>query len=162
MGCTDQQIFRVGRFHHKKAAGHQHALRLRQRVRALGLDGAVRFCGRLDRDAMAALYRSADLVLNPSLADNMPNSLLEAWASGVPVVSTDCGALRDMLTDGVEGRLVPVGDVPALATALTALVDNPQRRSEMGRRARERAEREGSIAHTVAGYQRLLTELVAR
>ena len=42
---------------------------------------------------MASLYRRADIVMNPSLADNMPNSLLEAWASGVPVVSTNVGGI---------------------------------------------------------------------
>ena len=55
--------------------------------------GNVDFVGRLDRAAMAALYRSASLMLNPSRTDNTPNSVLEAWASGVPVVSTRVGGV---------------------------------------------------------------------
>jgi glycosyltransferase involved in cell wall biosynthesis len=133
---------------------------LRALVVELGLAAHVLFTG--IRDDVPQLLPGFDISCLSSVHEGVPLTVLESMAAGVPVVSTDCGALRDMVTDGVEGRLVPVGDVPALATALAALVDDPQRRAEMGRRARERAEREGSIAHTVAGYQRLLTELVAR
>jgi len=97
-------------------------LRLRRMVRALGLDGAVRFCGRLERDAMAAVYRSAHLVLNPSLADNMPNSVLEAWASGVPVVSTNVGGIPYLAQDGVTASLVSPANPSAMAQACLALL----------------------------------------
>lgn len=83
----------------------------------LGLADAVTFTGRLDPDDMAALYRSADLVLNPSRADNMPNSLLEAMASGVPIVSTNVGGVPFMVEDGKSALLVPPGDPDAMAAA---------------------------------------------
>jgi glycosyltransferase involved in cell wall biosynthesis len=97
---------------------------LRELVRTRGLTEAVRFTGRLERDAMAALYRSADLMLNPSLADNMPNSVLEAWASGVPVVSTNVGGIPHLAQDGVTASLVPPSDPAAMAQACLALLSD--------------------------------------
>ena len=98
--------------------------RLRHLVHEQGLGDVVLFSGRLERDAMAALYRSADLMLNPSLADNMPNSLLEAWASGVPVVSTHVGGIPYLAQDGVNATLVPPADPVAMAQACVLLLSN--------------------------------------
>ena len=98
--------------------------RLRQFVLKQGLGDVVRFAGRLERDAMAALYRSADLLLNPSLADNMPNSVLEAWSSGVPVVSTDVGGIPYLAQDGVTASLVPPRDPDAMARACVMLLSD--------------------------------------
>jgi glycosyltransferase involved in cell wall biosynthesis len=97
---------------------------LRAFVHTHNLKEAVRFTGRLERDAMAALYRSADVLLNPSLADNMPNSLLEAWASGLPVVSTNVGGIPHLAVDGVTASLVPPGDPAAMAQACLALLSD--------------------------------------
>ena len=99
-------------------------LALRALVLEQGLGDAVQFTGRLERDAMAALYRSADILLNPSLADNMPNSLLEAWASGVPVVSTNVGGIPDLAQDGVTASLVNPGDPAAMAQACVRLLSD--------------------------------------
>lgn len=90
---------------------------LRQLAQELGLGDKVRFAGRLDRDAMAALYRSADIMLNPSLADNMPNSVLEALASGVPVVTTNVGGVPYIVQDGITALMVPPADPHAMAAA---------------------------------------------
>ena len=98
--------------------------RLRQLVLTLGLGGKVDFTGRLERDAMAALYRNADLLLNPSLADNMPNSLLEAWSSGVPVVSTNVGGIPYLAQDRVTASLVPPSDPSAMAQACLQLLSD--------------------------------------
>lgn len=84
---------------------------------ALGLADAVHFSGRIDNAQIPALYAAADLVLNPSTVDNMPISILEAFASGVPVVSTDAGGIPDLVTTGIDGLLVPVGDDAAMAAA---------------------------------------------
>jgi glycosyltransferase involved in cell wall biosynthesis len=92
----------------------------------LGLANAVHFCGRLERGQMAELYRSASVVINPSRVDNMPNSVLEAMASGVPVVSTSVGGVPFILRDGVTGLLVPAGDHAAMAAAVQlVLTDHP-------------------------------------
>lgn len=94
-------------------------------VEELGLSAAVRFSGRLERDAVAALYRQADLVLNPSTVDNTPNSLLEAMASGVPIVSTDVGGVPYIVQDGTTALLVPPRDPGAMAAAARRLLENP-------------------------------------
>jgi phenylacetate-CoA ligase len=110
-------------------------IRLRQFVRDQGLQDAVQFTGRLERDAMAALYRSADLMLNPSLADNMPNSVLEAWSSGVPVVSTNVGGIPHLAEDGVTASLVSPSDPAAMGEACLALLLDKalwQRRAQAG------------------------------
>lgn len=92
----------------------------------LGVADAVDFCGALDREQMAALYRKATVVLNPSRVDNMPNSVLEAMASGVPVVSTNVGGVPFVLRDGVTGMLVAPGDPVAMAKAIERLLTDSQ------------------------------------
>ena len=98
---------------------------LRSLASSLGLADAVHLVGRLDRDAVAALVRQADVVLNPSTVDNAPNSVLEAMASGVPVVSTHVGGVPYIVRDGVTALLVPPGDPVAMAAALGRVLDDP-------------------------------------
>ena len=97
---------------------------LRQLVAQLELGHQVRFAGRLEPEAMSALYRTAHLMLNPSLADNMPNSLLEAWASGLPVVSTNVGGIPYMAHDGVNVSLVRPGEPTEMAQACVQLLSS--------------------------------------
>lgn len=99
--------------------------RLQGLARELGMQDAVTFSGRIDNAAIPALYASADCVVNPSTVDNMPNSILEAFASGVPVVSTDAGGIPDVVRHGGSGLLVPVGDVAAMAQAVLQLLGDP-------------------------------------
>ncbi len=98
---------------------------LEQLAGELGVPGAVRFTGRVDNSGMAALYRNADLMLNPSTIDNMPNSLLEAMASGVPVISTNVGGVPYMVEDGVTALLVPPRAPDAMAAAILRLLAEP-------------------------------------
>lgn len=114
--------------------------RLRALVTKLGLDGAVRFTGRIENADMPQLYANADCVLNPSTVDNMPISLLEAFASGLPVVSTDAGGIPDMLTHGVNGLLVPVGDASAMAQATCRVLASPALAAALARAGRTEAE----------------------
>jgi len=88
----------------------------------LGVAERVRFTGRLDRDQMAALYRDADLSLNPSRVDNMPNSVLESLASGVPVVSTDVGGIPYIVRHGQTALLVPRDAPEAMAAEALRLL----------------------------------------
>lgn len=90
--------------------------------RDLGVQEAVRFAGGMDNAAMAQLYAQADCMLNPSTVDNMPISILESFASGVPVVSTRAGGIPDMLTHGRTGSLVDIGDDAAMAREALALL----------------------------------------
>jgi glycosyltransferase involved in cell wall biosynthesis len=91
----------------------------------LGIADAVTFTGRVDNAGMAALYRNADAMLNPSLVDNMPNSVLEALACGVPVVSTHVGGVPYIVEDGRTALLVPPADPRAMADAVLRLAALP-------------------------------------
>lgn len=101
-------------------------LALEDLARQLGVADAVAFPGRLDRDGMAGLYRRAAIALNPSKVDNMPNSVLEALACGVPVVSTDVGGVPYIVRDGVTALLVPPSNPEAMANAIMRLLDQPE------------------------------------
>ncbi len=90
----------------------------------LGLDTCVRFAGRLDRESMAKLFREADVMLNPSLTDNMPNSVLESLASGVPVVSTNVGGVPYVVKDGSTALLVPPAEPTLMAAAVMKMLDD--------------------------------------
>jgi glycosyltransferase involved in cell wall biosynthesis len=100
--------------------------RLRDLATQLGVADRVNFTGRLDRESMADLYRQADVMINPSLADNMPNSVLESMASGVPVVSTNVGGIPFIVQDGVTALLVEPGDAAAMAAAILNLVEDQE------------------------------------
>ena len=99
--------------------------KLAELARALGLAAQVTFTGRLDNDRIAELYQQADLFLNPSLVDNMPISILEALASGVPVVSTKVGGIPFLVEHEKTALLVPPHDADAMALALLELLNDP-------------------------------------
>ena len=84
-------------------------------VAELGISNKVTFTGRIDRKDMPDLYRSADVMLNPSQVDNMPNSILEALASCVPVVSTNVGGIPYMVEHDKHVLLVDSKDYQAMA-----------------------------------------------
>jgi glycosyltransferase involved in cell wall biosynthesis len=98
--------------------------RLRRLAEALDLQ-RVRFIGAIPHEAMPAVYREADIWVNASRIDTMPVSLLEAFAAGLPVVSTDAGGIPWLVRDGVTGLLVPQGDPEALATAILRVARDP-------------------------------------
>jgi len=98
--------------------------RLERLARELGVADAIEFCGRVERDVMASLYRDADVVVNPSLVDNMPNSVLEALASGVPVVSTNVGGVPYIVRDGATALLVPPAAPAELAAAVRRVLED--------------------------------------
>ncbi|MGK5065183.1 glycosyltransferase [Janthinobacterium sp. LB3P112] len=113
------------------AGGGPQRAALARLARSLGVDAAVRFAGPVDNAAMPALYQASDIVLNPSLADNMPNSVLEALACGVPVVSTNVGGIPALLQDGATALLVPPGEPAAMAQAILALLRDPPRARQL-------------------------------
>ena len=98
--------------------------RLQALAVALGVEEATHFAGPIDNADMPSLYAAADCVVNPSTVDNMPISLLEAFACGLPVVSTDAGGIPDMVAHGVSGLLVPVGDAEAMAREVCRVLED--------------------------------------
>ncbi|HVO30016.1 MAG TPA: glycosyltransferase family 4 protein [bacterium] len=110
------------------------------RARARGLEG-VSFLGRVEPEAMPALYAAADVFLNASVIDNQPLSILEAFACGLPVVSTPTGEIARMVRDGETGLLVPPRDPRAIADAAIRLLADPALAISISRRAREQLSR---------------------
>jgi colanic acid/amylovoran biosynthesis glycosyltransferase len=88
---------------------------------------------------VARRLRASHVFLLPSLDEGLPTVVLEAMASGVPVVATDCGGVSEALTDGVEGLIVPPRDPEALAAAVTRLWREPELRKRMGEAGRRTA-----------------------
>lgn len=114
--------------------------RLRALAAALSADG-IGFVGRVEPTAIPRLYDEADIFVNASVVDNQPLSVLEAFAAGLPVVSTATGDLVNLVRDGETGLVVPPGDPAAIAKAVTALLEDPERAGQMARRARHEVER---------------------
>lgn len=109
--------------------------RVRAEVRSLGLDEHV-LCPGFERELLPCV-RSADLLVNPSLSEGLPNIVLEAMALGVPVLATDVGGHPEIIEDGRTGRLVPPGRPSALADAVVEIASDPVLASgfaESGRR----------------------------
>ncbi len=97
---------------------------------------AVRVVGAVDRAAVIGWMRAADLFVQPSRSEGLANTTLEALAVGCPVVSTDTSAQPEVVIDDLTGRLVPTGDVDALAAALGDLMDDDASRERLGSSAR--------------------------
>ena len=122
-------------------------------------DGCVEWWGQ--HEDIAECYSHADIACLPSYyGEGLPKSLLEATASGLPVVTTDAPGCREIVKHGQNGFLVPVRDPYALADALEKLIQNSILRTKMGRVSREFAEREFSaervVTETLGLYKKLL------
>lgn len=109
---------------------------LEQLVRDLGMERSVWFAG--DRSDVPDLLRAMDLFVLPSLAEGISNTVLEAMATGLPVVATHTGGNPELVEEGVTGRLFPVGDHRALAEILIRMIEEPAAARAMGRAARTR------------------------
>lgn len=105
-------------------------------ARELGLAG-VEFLGQVSPESMGALYDRCDVYLNGSDVDNMPLSILEAFAAGLPVVTTDAGGIPHLVADGETGLLVPRGDQERLAAAALRVLDEDGLASRLADRARQ-------------------------
>jgi glycosyltransferase involved in cell wall biosynthesis len=110
------------------------------RLRGMAGEG-VRFVGAVDPSAMPALLREADVFVNASVVDNQPVSLLEAFAAGLPVVSTPTGDIAAMVRHEETGLLVAPLDAGAIAAAVVSLLRDPARAASVARQAREEIDR---------------------
>ncbi len=131
---------------------------LRALTAELGIGDRVLFTGR--RADVAELLPGFDVACLSSVHECAPLSVIEAMAAGLPVVVTDCGALRDLVTDGGEGFVVPVGDVGALADRIARLAADPGLRASLGAHSRAQAERRYRIEGTARQYEQLMLSLV--
>ena len=102
----------------------------------------------------------AGLFVLPTHGEGMPIAILEAMAAGLPIVATDVAGIPDMVRHEQEGLLIPPGDVPALAAAITRLLDSPDLREAMGRRGAERVAEEYDLPRGVENWDRLYRSLL--
>ena len=127
----------------------------------LGIAPRITFSGWQDRAVIAERYRTVDLFVFPSRDEGMPNVVLEAMASGLPIVATAIAGSEELVRDGENGHLVPPESAPALTAALARLIAQPETRRAMGRASRERIEREYTWSRVAACYLDLLREKCA-
>lgn len=121
------------------------------------LNRRVRFLGH--RDDIPALLDAADLLVLPSRYEGLPNVVLEAMQRGKPVVATSAPGTSEVVADGQTGRLVPVGDVKALARAIRDLVDEPATGRALGENGRQRAATAFQATEMVARFATLYETL---
>jgi glycosyltransferase involved in cell wall biosynthesis len=159
-----------------KALEAQPALRDRLRLALVG-DGPLRAQCRAQLEAAGAsdlawlpgersdvpeLLRAFDCFVLPSLAEGISNTILEAMASGLPVIATDVGGNADLVGHGSTGLVVPAADAHALAAAITQLANAPEQARAFGRAGRARVEAQFSMPAMVAAYQNVYDGHLAR
>ncbi len=115
----------------------------------------------MPRAEVIDLYRRSDVFVLPSWREGFPNVVLEAMASGLPVVATTVGAIPNAVTDGVEGFLVMPKDVGGLTSAVLRLVESRTLRLEMGARARHRVEREFAMDRVIERLGGIYAEMTS-
>ncbi|GIV03102.1 MAG: polysaccharide biosynthesis protein [Fimbriimonadales bacterium] len=138
-------------------AGDGEVENVRRAAASLGLEQVTVVEDWVTPDRRDQILAQGDVFVLPSLFEGMPMSLLEAMAWGLPVVTTPVGGIPEVVTDGVEGFLVPPNDVGVLRDALGRLIADPDLRLRMGMAARESARR-----FDIKAYADSLTRLYRR
>ncbi len=115
-----------------------------------------------ERSDVPAVMRGLHVFALPSMAEGISNTILEAMASGLPVVATDVGGNADLVSAQISGLLVPAGEPGPMATALLRLTREPALAASMGEAGRQRVERDFSMRAMVARYQGLYDRLLGR
>jgi glycosyltransferase involved in cell wall biosynthesis len=126
-------------------------------VKGHGYQDSVTFAGRLCCDDLVAAYNTAQVVTLPSLSEGMPLVILEAAASGKPVVASSVSGIPEFVEDGRTGFLVPPSDPSALAGSLATIINDDTLARHAGRRALEKAREEFDLAvqvrRTIEAYE---------
>ena len=123
--------------------------------------GNAEFVGRVVPDRMPALYRAADVYLNAPDIDNMPGSILEAFALGLPVVTTDAGGIPYIVRHGETGLIVPRGDHAGMAAAALRLLVDPSLAERLITSAFEECRRRYTPQAVVEDWRSVYAELVS-
>jgi len=129
-------------------------------VSRFGLADAVHFAG--SQDDMPAVFDELDVVVSSSLSEAMPLAVMEAMASGVPVVACKVGGIPDLIEHGVTGWLAPEGDYDELATRVVDLLEDDALRLAAGKASRARAVGRFALDQSVEATARLFVQLTAQ
>lgn len=136
-------------------AGNGDVEETRASARRLGIADKVDIPGWLDSEATTEVLRRSDVLVLPTFIENLPMTILEAFAYGVPVITTPVAAITEAVEHERNGLLVPVGDIDALTDALRRLIEDPELRRRLGRAARE----DHTRAYDIRGYVSRLVSL---
>jgi glycosyltransferase involved in cell wall biosynthesis len=129
-------------------------------ARRFGLADAVHFAG--SQDDMPAVFNELDLVVSSSRSEAMPLAVMEAMASGVPLVACKVGGIADLIEHGVTGWLAAEGDYEELATRIVELIQDDALRKVAGMAARARAVARFALDQNVEATARLFAQLTAQ
>jgi glycosyltransferase involved in cell wall biosynthesis len=143
-------------------AGNGAIERARGEALRLGVADCVDIRGWVGPQEREALLARAGIFALPSRNEGLPMSVLEAMARGLPAIATPVGGLPELIADGVNGLLVPPGDVEALASAILRLADDPALRQRLGTAARQTILDRYSAAAARPALERLYAELAAK
>jgi L-malate glycosyltransferase len=127
---------------------------LRAEAEKLGVSDSVDFLG--FREDIDTVYACSQIFVLPSRYEGLSVAVIEAMASGLPAVVTDVGELRDLVRDGRNGYVVPVGDLDALTERLALLLDSPEARRRLGEAAALDARALSGVAQIGESYRRIL------
>ena len=122
----------------------------------------VRFAGHVEESELERLYRESDLFVAPSLYESFGLVYLEAMSRGLPVIGCRVAAIPEVVAHGETGLLVPPGDAPALAQAITSLLRDEAARAEMGARGRDTVKRLFTVEAMASRVADLYTRLAER
>ena len=116
--------------------------------------------GHVPHKDLPAYYSLMDVFIHPSLRDGMPNAVLEAMACGVPVIATPVGGVLDVLEDGVNGWTIPVNDAEHLAKVIEKLLNDPEQRARLSKKAREKIEAEFTLQSELQANLNIYNKLI--
>ncbi len=150
---------RYGSFRLELIGGGPLLDRNRERARTLGIEHRVAFRGIQQRASVRRFLRGATAFALPSRAEPFGIVVIEAMAAGLPVVASAVGGIREIVTPGEDGLLVPPDDAPALAEALTRVLDDGELRQRLSRSAAARVRERFSYRETGSAYESLYREL---
>lgn len=127
-------------------------------ISEIGISDLVWMAG--DRDDIPHLMQLMDIFVLPSLAEGISNTVLEAMATGLPIIATNVGGNPELINDGENGRLITVGDDQRLAMAIGDLIDDSEVRNQMGQNGLNRVKSTFNWPKTVSEYLSVYDELL--
>jgi len=140
--------------------GHGDDLpRLRTLAIDCGVGDCVHFLGRLSSEELAACYANSDVFAMPSTGEGFGLVFLEAMAFAKPVVGAACGGTTDIVEHGINGLLVPPGDIQKLTEALDSLLRNDAFRASLGRRSAEIVREKYGFEGFAGELERILSDI---